>query len=281
MRGWSKLQNYNSGDWNTRKYKQFTITTPDGGYTAGTLYDSSACSTPRDWFWGIVVTTPTAVWDVVTNTQSVFASQLEYVPCPEYSCSGLVNPYDRTNVLALQAAVAPYSSTAKEDTTYTQTINAASCAAIAQWSCRYPDTCSTFLVSSWRSLPSSRRHVKTLENPDTVSDALGRGTPEVGSICKTTATSIGSTTEASTTQISVSSATAVVATLAASGLTASTDYEIEITLKRYTAGGGAYVDSITDTITFTASGATEDIEYNVPVNTDYDYELSAASIAAA
>jgi hypothetical protein len=51
---------------------------------------------------------------------------------------------------------------------------------------------------------------------------------------------------------------------------------------RYVAGGGAYVDTgLTDEVTFTASGATEDIEYHVPVNTDYDYEVDAANVTIA
>ena len=73
----------------------------------------------------------------------------------------------------------------------------------------------------------------------------------------------------------------VVATIPLSGLTVGVDYTVTIALDRYTAGGGAYVDSITDEVTFTAGATTEDLEYDVPVNTDYDYEITGASCAAA
>jgi hypothetical protein len=117
--------------------------------------------------------------------------------------------------------------------------------------------------------------------PDTVSAALARGTSTPGTLCKTQKGTIGSTSRGAKGTLSISNATAVVATLSCSGLVSGCNYEVTITLKRYTAGGGGYVDSITDTIAFTASGATEDIDYDVPVNTDYDYEMSAATIAEA
>jgi hypothetical protein len=58
---------------------------------------------------------------------------------------------------------------------------------------------------------------------------------------------------------------------------------VTVKINRYTAGGGSYVDFVYDTIEFTSSGTTEDIEYDVPVNTDYDYEIDTSyrDIAAA
>jgi hypothetical protein len=55
---------------------------------------------------------------------------------------------------------------------------------------------------------------------------------------------------------------------------------VTVEIDRYTAGGGSYVDTITDDITFTASGTTEDIDYDVEVNTTYDFEFVGATIAA-
>jgi len=57
-------------------------------------------------------------------------------------------------------------------------------------------------------------------------------------------------------------------------------YQLNVAINRYTAGGGSYVDTIYDTVDFTAANTTANIDYEVPVNTDYDYEYSSATIAA-
>jgi hypothetical protein len=110
--------------------------------------------------------------------------------------------------------------------------------------------------------------------PDTVAAALARGTSVGGSLCKTTAVSIGSTSAESSTQIAIVS-TSVVATIPLTGLTIGADYSIDILVNRYTAGGGAFVDQITVTVAFTASATSENYDYDVPVNTDYDYEFDS------
>jgi hypothetical protein len=50
-------------------------------------------------------------------------------------------------------------------------------------------------------------------------------------------------------------------------------YELDILVNRYTAGGGSLVDQITVTVAFTAEATSENYVYDVPVNTDYDYEF--------
>lgn len=118
---------------------------------------------------------------------------------------------------------------------------------------------------------------------DTVAAALERGGVGTGSSCRTTTGTIGTTSARSTTALAVTGPRSVVATIPITGLTASTDYIVTVKINRYTAGGGSYVDFVYDTIEFTAGGTTEDIEYDVPVNTDYDYEIDTSyeDIAAA
>lgn len=81
----------------------------------------------------------------------------------------------------------------------------------------------------------------------------------------------------------MSATRAVTATIPITGLTNAADYVVTVRINRYTAGGGSYIDFVYDTIEFTASGTTEDIDYEVPVNTDYDYEIDTSykAIAAA
>lgn len=102
----------------------------------------------------------------------------------------------------------------------------------------------------------------------------------MGSLCKTTAGSIGSATACPNSlcddALSITGTTTVTVTIPLTGLTIGADYEIDIILNRYTAGGGAFVDTITDTVAFTAGAAAEDLTYEVPVNTDYDYEFDSA-----
>lgn len=105
----------------------------------------------------------------------------------------------------------------------------------------------------------------------------------MGVSCKTTYGAAGTTTAGVSTQISITGPRSVVATIPCSGLTNGTDYVVTVKINRYTSGGGSYVDFIYDTIEFTAGADTEDIEYDVPVNTDYDYEIDTSykDIAAA
>lgn len=116
---------------------------------------------------------------------------------------------------------------------------------------------------------------------DTVAAALTRGSPSTGSLCKTTAGSIGSTSRGSEGNLSVTATTSVTATIPCSDLTAAVAYTVTVNLNRYTAGGGSFVDTIQDTIEFVATGTTENIEYEVPVNTDYDYEIQTGTATVA
>jgi hypothetical protein len=109
-----------------------------------------------------------------------------------------------------------------------------------------------------------------------VDAALARGGVATGSNCRTTSGSIGTTSVLSTTAIFVTGPRSVVATIPITGLTNGVDYIVTVKINRYTAGGGSYVDYIYDTIEFTAGATSEDIEYDVPVNTDYDYEIDTS-----
>lgn len=280
LRGWSKYQNENSGDWNQRKYTRvsysfstepdllhqvfYTLKWPIG--VPGT--PPPVCSGLEFIHSSYYIFARDAIWDVTSNAKSQDGTYKRKICLVDSGGSPIVfsAPYSLSGILFISNAIL------SDILCSTQKVNLA---------CHMSEGCATpsGYVQSSDGVPGQAFSELTIA--DSVAAALARGTPTVGSLCKTSAGTIGSTSAGSTTQISVSSVTSVVATLACTGLTAATAYEITVTIKRYTAGGGAYVDSITDTITFTASGATEEIEYNVPVNTDYDYELSAATIAAA
>lgn len=117
-----------------------------------------------------------------------------------------------------------------------------------------------------------------LSDADTVADSQIRaGGITTGSSCKTVAGTITSTTAGTKTQITVTGTNrSVVATIPLTGLTPSAFYDIDININRYTAGGGGLVDAIVVTVNFAATGASEDLDYDVPVNTDYDYEFVSA-----
>jgi hypothetical protein len=71
------------------------------------------------------------------------------------------------------------------------------------------------------------------------------------------------------------------ATLTCTGLTDATAYEITVDLDRYTSDTSTLIDTIQVVIPFTSAGTLDDIEYDLPIDSTYDYEITGATIAAA
>lgn len=248
LRGFSKCQNFNSGDWNLRKYTRRThSSTRFRTISSGTT--CSGCYSEEDYTFLV----PDCIWNVATNSVLQYATLrvINYSPCGVFSSNS-----DAPNQCS--------SGTCLSDVLMEFNVPIVGCDGKSPFS--------SVTTGSDRVL---------LNVPDTVAAALARGSPTSDTNCKTTAGTIGSTSANSVTQISIVTTRSVTVTFSLSSLINGNNYDIEVTLNRYVAGGGGFVDQITDTITFTASGTTDSVDYEVPVNTDYDYEYSSATVAAA
>lgn len=122
-----------------------------------------------------------------------------------------------------------------------------------------------------------------LHDPDDVYTGFSRGEIVTsGAGCKTTAGDYFFTDEGAVAYINLENATGVTVTINLTGLTPAAAYTVTANINRYTAGGGAFVDAIQVEIDFAADGASDTVNYQVPVNTDFDYEFaSIASVALA
>jgi hypothetical protein len=267
--GWSKFQNHNSGDWNLRKYQALVRvgsantcfleeSYPDCPGASGGLHvvdyypdisgsvSFSGCTAPSSGARQVVAdhygnpTQDSCAYDLGSNDPTVF----------DITTQGYVA------AIALNASIESRTNTA------------------IIWD--GSETCADDGgTNTWDATVDQRIDISS---PDSAYAALLRGSPASGSSCKTTAGTIGTTSAGSETAIAITDTRAVRATIPLTGLTIGIEYTVTIDLDRYTAGGGAYVDSITDSITFTAGATTESLEYDVPINTDYDYEITGASI---
>jgi hypothetical protein len=304
IRGWSKFTNFNSGDWNTRKAKRYNhdwkILSCFYGYASNcnSLTESNLTHSA----WGERV--GYYAWNVSTNSNSGFTGTAttrfwdpdgdggtkgcsygeigvsvgatDFNPLPREKCIG----YDFITYADIDVYVTdPFGNDPRDFSPRNASFSDDHNALLTAHGCGLTHfECS----GSGSPLYTAGGGSQSLSDFDTVADARARASATTGSLCKTRAGTIGTTSALSTTQISLgSNTTAVTATIACSSLTASADYELTIDIKRYTAGGGAYVDTIEDTVTFTASGTTEDVEYEVPVNTDYDYEIDTSAVTIA
>lgn len=239
LRGWSKFQNENSGDWNTRKLTQ---------------HDAIArwCSELGNTVWKDLIRLNT--WNTAADTCSTSESSVGN------SIAGTGHCYESS---VSQSAFCRMAWDSVAD----------SCGGVLN---SYTTTdYSKALSSPAATCVFTTDLAESISFPDTVDAALSRGSPSNGTLCKTTAGTIGSTSALSTTQIAITGTTSVVATIPLTGLTIGADYSIDILVNRYTAAGGAFVDQITVTVAFTASATSEDYDYDVPVNTDYDYEFDS------
>lgn len=270
LRGWSKFQNHNSGDWNGRKSTQAEYALSPNPYQPFELFSSVDCSGAVFGLGGgdlEQLTTTPVTWDVSSNTQvgvgdfqdrACSFTQSSDVSPPNLPGSGLTSSSTSDSVLDDYSKRRTYTDPGSP--TCGSAGGACSPAVTKQ---RYGATATCDLL---------------LSVPDTVDAALARGTSSTGSLCRTTAGTIGSTTAGSNAGISVSGTTSVKVTIEVLGLTGNTAYSFDIIVNRYTAGGGAFVDDMVVSVSFVTGPAETMVnyEYHVPVNTDFDYEYDHA-----
>jgi hypothetical protein len=272
LRGWSKFQNQDAGDWNFRKATRFDLSQTPAINTTKSLYTNSGCTAFCQTGHVELQADNFSTWNVATNAKDVIARQ-HHIICqtgfnkdPEVTLLGGAFPAMQ-NVFPV-----PTISTADFESVWGGNI--------ASISCQFdsPSGCSTACGVNPTRFSADGHHVAgsyTYTVWDSVDAALARGTSSAGSLCRTTAGTIGSTTAASTTQIAISGTTSSKFPWTAANLAPNSTYEFDIVLNRYTAGGGGFVDEIVETISITTgpaeTGATD--YYHVPVNTDYDYEF--------
>jgi hypothetical protein len=281
--GWSKFQNQNSGDLNGRKMRCRSLIGNSIIHKHDSPADRFGCSFDRycgtEWaidkcFTGCTRPSATSSVTELCNGASEMCSSGSdfFAGCDvcSGSCSGSWDPAD---------SVADYSAGIQLTQTDYSRIYAGD------------DQCHSFVYEgdSLTYKASGSAEIK-LRTPDTVSAALIRGGIfSEGTACRTGIASVGTATASANVwatgsgSLSLTGASAVTATIPITGLTNGTAYTVTVKINRYTAGGGSYVDFVYDTIEFTAGASTEDIEYDLPVNTDYDYEIDTSykDIAAA
>lgn len=280
LRGWSKAQNQNAGDWNYRKYTALSYVPWINPLPHLYMYSGTGASCTGTglgaWSWDEVLSAA-ASWDVSGNTQVGNVTYRVQNACSTLG-GGSTNLSPPTGALPMDGAFS-VSTTAPADNIRKHTYTRGSFCVDFTTVCT---VCPNTVPASCTAAPSSDIHevsaTITLSVPDSVAAALARGTSTTGSLCKTSAGMIGSTSVVATGQIAISGVTSVTRTEPLSGLTVGKTYDIDIILNRYTAGGGSFVDQVTyETVTFVASATSENFTYEVPVDTTYDYEWDHAA----
>ena len=306
IRGWSKFQNHNTGDVNLRKYTRYDQA-GDAilcAQEAGVSGCSVGVAVADQRFAHREILSGFATWNVATNAGSFVTATLRdilwrrIVDGDGSSCDGSGGSDDTfsaiDDILFVAAGACSGADTVTNGLLDLESYGAGADQCTPLWSFSIGDTVKTAsglgCVGIITSCPcgggEEEAHTTgatqvSLATPDTVQAALARASVSPGTLCKTTLVSVGSTTARSTTQIAVN-ATAVTVTISLTGLTTSTAYTITANINRYTAGGGALFDATTAEIDFTADGASDTVDYEVPVNSDFDYEFaSIASVVAA
>lgn len=272
LRGWSKFANFNSGDWNYRKATSASVDASEDPFTVQRFYSDGACSVhlatwTRTWLQ------KQAIWDVALDAISQHA---QFVDDLDGCLPTTLQDRDLADENISPSFVRSETSATLDD--YTRQFSSL----VSEGSCQFFGALSPPCTGSTRSKLAPHNCTETLSaGPtfDSVSAALARGSSSSDTLCKTTAGIIGSTTAFSIGQISITGTTSVQATIPLTGLVIGESYELDILVNRYTAGGGGLVDQITVTVEFTAEATSENYIYDVPVNTDFDYEYDSIADA--
>lgn len=255
--GWSKYDNWNAGDWNFRKLRRFRIT----GTARSCCGEFEQCTGAR------------------YSEFTTYNTDRSFSGCSVSTADCSVSVGGGNAGCGAETDFGTDSAQCYDATQMFWVIGQGGneCDALANVSSVFSDFARVnsgdgICYTDGFSTENSGTVYQELSEPDSVAAALERGTSTTGSGCKTTAGSIASTTIASRSSIAISGTTSVTRTEPLSGLTPGADYQIDFLVNRYTAGGGSFVDQITVTVDFTAGASSEDLVWEVPVNTDYDYE---------
>ncbi len=275
--GYSKFQNYSSGDWNLRKSLKTHHSFDPAHYEKDEGYSDGACAV----FFALL-----GYWSILNpSTELDFdGAHLSDAELGGTHCGATGGGYVAPTWLTEPGGFHSFGndSTSGPNTVvddFTQVKHHVISGAVG---CFSGSGCTGHV--RWKNKNGSTTdETIALSKPYPVLEALARGTSTLAALCRTRAGTIGADGAGNPYPVSISSSTAVRASIPITGLTVSTDYIVTVKINRYTAGGGSYVDFVYDTIEFTAGATTEDIEYDVPENTDYDYEINTSykDIAAA
>lgn len=291
LRGWSKYQNHNSGDWNTRKMTRVVWSgdLDDWEWYRATVSQAACLAAAWEEVGTKQVYVTDAVWDVATDTrQQGFVVGWIGQPCgnitqTEYSpAGGYANPEGQFVYGGVSTSYpTDWSKQSSGVGVAASTCSIGGCSTV---NCLNSDNCSG-TGQAWYNQPAipALTTLFTATEFDTVAAAQARGTPTVGSSAETLPGTIGSTGAVSATAISLGSGTrSVVASIECSNLTAMADYEITATLTRRDASDDSFISEEEVVIVFTAGDVTDTVDYSVPIETGVKVEFTSAdSIAAA
>lgn len=274
LTGWSKLANFNSGDWNTRKYNRVT-------YTATSLYDASQ----RVWTdAACTVGQADSAWrqlhlsDETAGLVEDFGGPLgKRVARHIYSCVGGVHIIGTSFLapFAIDGADGAIES-GRITTDTTDQVTASQSSTSCQNITFSPTLCFSTTYNSRHLQEGFTRTTNAALSIPTTVHRVSSGT--AGTACRTTAGSIAATTSGSTSAIAITSTITVRTTFACTGLTNGTSYTLSFTETQYSPGTSTVLNAFPRTAVFTATGSTTNVDYDNVVNTDGDYECSAPSV---
>lgn len=273
--GFSKYQNFSSGDWNLRKY---TTVDTHGSGTICCYTTSTGCGSTGHAF------TTTQTYSSNPKSFSGCTAPAAGASCTStwVACSGGGSGTDTYLCNGQPGATAPF---------FNQTADDSACGGPTSSGTVLTITDTSKTISGNGCLPGSipgsselwsGSVIEELSVPDTVQAALIRGTSSVGSSCQTIPGTISASSAKSITAIALTgSTTSVVATIACTGLTIATNYQITATLTRRNSSTDAFISTTTVAILFTADATSDNVPYNVPIETGVKVNFdSADSIVA-
>lgn len=273
LRGWSKFDNCNAGDWNTRKAVRSTISVSWDWPIINATYYNSTSAFPNGCDGGVCgyllldYNGLDWIWDPVSNTksQSVILTQTR---CGVFQFNHVVNPGDLTGT---HIGLTPSSLT------YTDWTAFAAWPGRSDTCFRNSDDCCGRDRLPFVSSPYSATHSHVVF--DTVSAALARGSPTLGTSCRTNPGSIGSTINASVGQLAITGPKSVDANFSATNLLVGHDYKVTITQGRYVDQVATTpLDQTSSDVFFTAAATTETFVFYPTVDDASHYQVDSAVI---
>lgn len=265
LRGWSRFADEDDGDWNLRKFRRcdYAQASP---WVISQLYTSGCGVYRTDLLVGSVVQA-TALWDVATNAAS------QEHETGTLDCAGATTSHT-TDIVTDPPWSLGLTETNLVRATYVQTRDIKATGACTNLNpfatvCGFAGPNSTLVMSA---IPTSH----TLSEPDSVAAAQDRGSPTIGSACETEPGTIDPTSPGNKAELAFTGVRSVAVTISCANLTDGLDYSISATLTKRDASTNALIGTETATITFTADGTTDTVDYDVPIETDVKVEFTSA-----
>lgn len=287
LRGWSKYQNENAGDWNTRKFGK-TKYTWDQSFWYEWLWSGSTHSNTCEEFagygWATLPENFVAAWDGSQTAGLVTGhATASGVPCGGPDGTGIHEIFGAP-FASIGSANDTEATSVLSDTTWLLVVTGPSIAPCAtgfgfSYICPGGPSYPWFNFNG-PSAPPLHITAEIME-PDTVHAALERGSTTLDVLCRTSAGSIELTDASSSEDIHITGARSVRTTWTQTGLTVGQNYKMTVTIDRYDAAvGGTLLGTTTKDIFFTAEATTEAIDDDNPVASDGYYEETSAVTVA-